>query len=75
MTPADAPSGLYHTAEPWCVYVGPSYVTSALHTEVNEIRNTRVAHVEVKLSDVNEAWTNLAMRVKCLVKLSGLHKA
>ncbi len=31
-TPAVTPSGLYHTPEPWCVYMGPGYVTSALHT-------------------------------------------
>jgi len=38
----------------------------ALLTEVNEFRNTRVAHVEVKLSDVNEAWENMGKWVKCL---------
>jgi type III restriction enzyme len=43
-----------------------------LLTEVNEFRNTRVAHVEVKLSDVNEAWENMGKWVKCLVKISGL---
>ncbi|MDD4231448.1 MAG: hypothetical protein PHU48_02170, partial [Candidatus Cloacimonetes bacterium] len=38
----------------------------ALLTEVNEFRNTRVAHVEFKLSDVNEAWENIGKWVKCL---------
>jgi len=38
----------------------------ALLTEVNEFRNTRVAHVEVKLSNVDEAWTNMGKWVKCL---------
>ena len=37
-----------------------------LLSEVNEFRNTRVAHVEVKLSDVNEAWENMGKWVKCL---------
>jgi type III restriction enzyme len=37
-----------------------------LLTDVNEFRNTRVAHVEVKLSDANEAWENMGKWVKCL---------
>jgi hypothetical protein len=44
----------------------------SLLSDVNEFRNTRVAHVEVKLSDVNEAWENMGKWVKCLVKISGL---
>ena len=38
----------------------------SLLSDVNEFRNTRVAHVEVKLSDVNEAWENMGKWVKCL---------
>lgn len=38
----------------------------SLLTQVNEFRNTRVAHVEVKLSDANEAWENMGKWVKCL---------
>jgi type III restriction enzyme len=37
-----------------------------LLSDVNEFRNKRVAHVEYKLSDVNEAWENMGKWVKCL---------
>ncbi len=33
---------------------------------VNEFRNTRIAHVEKQITDVDEAWNNMAVWVKCL---------
>lgn len=38
----------------------------ALLDDVNEFRNTRVAHIEEKVEDINEAWQNLGKWVKCL---------
>ena len=38
----------------------------ALLNDVNEFRNTRVAHIEKKVEDINEAWQNLGKWVKCL---------
>lgn len=35
-------------------------------SEVNEFRNTRVAHVEIKLTDAKEAWSNMRKWVLCL---------
>ena len=49
--------------------MGELYV---LLSEVNEFRNTRVAHVEVKLSDVNEAWENMGKWVKCLTMINSM---
>lgn len=38
----------------------------SLLDDVNKFRNTRVAHIEEKVEDINEAWQNLGKWVKCL---------
>ena len=40
--------------------------------EVNEFRNTRVAHVETKLDDAEEAWKAMVRWFMCLNQMSNL---
>ena len=40
--------------------------------EVNEFRNTRVAHVETKLDDAEEAWGAMVRWFRCLNQMSNL---
>lgn len=39
---------------------------------VNDFRNTRVAHVEMKLTDEKEAWDNLVLWFRCLAQMVAL---
>jgi type III restriction enzyme len=38
--------------------------------EVNTFRNTRVAHVETKLDDPDEAWKAMRAWLRCLGKMA-----
>jgi type III restriction enzyme len=37
--------------------------------KVNDIRNTRVAHVETRLNDADEAWEAMNVWLRCLDKM------
>ncbi len=57
------------------VFAGPEM--SALYqdlSKVNEFRNTRVAHVETKLTDTDEAWEAMITWLRCLNRMSALVK-
>ncbi|MGH7961280.1 MAG: hypothetical protein ACRERD_05575, partial [Candidatus Binatia bacterium] len=48
---------------------------AALYTDlrqVNDFRNTRIAHVETKLDDADEAWQAMIIWLRCIAKMAAL---
>lgn len=67
----DVGGGVWRDAKE--VFSGPEMKSlNAELKEVNEFRNTRVAHVETKLDDAEEAWRAMVRWFMCLNQMSNL---